>query len=158
MGRFVKGQVPWNKGIKCPRFTPEELKAKEQAYYQNRKDIADAQHKKWRKANPEKMNEYFKKYKQKHKARVNATNAKRHADKLKRTPSWLTKDDLWLIKEAYELAALRTKMFGFKWHVDHIVPLKGKRVSGLHIINNLQVIPGIENMKKNNIFEGCEVE
>lgn len=81
--------------------------------------------------------------------KYNAT-AKRRAARIKRTPKWLTKDDLWLIKQAYELAALRTKQFGFKWHVDHIIPLQGKLVSGLHVIENLQVIPGTENIKKYN--------
>ena len=59
---------------------------------------------------------------------------------------------MWLIKEVYELAQLRTKLFGFSWHVDHIIPLKGKLVSGLHVIENLQVIPGIENIIKKNSY------
>ena len=75
--------------------------------------------------------------------------------KLQRTPSWLSKDDLWMIKEIYELAALRTKMSGFLWHVDHIIPIRGKNVSGLHVPSNLQVIPWIENVKKCNKFDGA---
>jgi hypothetical protein len=35
----------------------------------------------------------------------------------------LTEDDYWMIEQAYELATLRTKMFGFKWEVDHILPV-----------------------------------
>lgn len=70
-----------------------------------------------------------------------------------RTPLWLTEDDKWLIEQAYELAAIRTKMFGFMWHVDHILPLNGKKVSGLHVATNLQVVPWIDNLKKHNKFE-----
>ena len=79
-------------------------------------------------------------------------NAKRKAAQLKRTPAWLTPDDHWMIEQTYELAAVRTKMFGFTWHVDHIIPLQGKLVSGLHTPHNLQVIPGIDNVRKSNNF------
>jgi hypothetical protein len=79
--------------------------------------------------------------------------ARRRASKLQRTPVWLTPDDHWMIEQAYELAAVRTKMFGFVWHVDHIVPLQGKLVSGLHAPNNLRVIPGAENIRKSNHFQ-----
>jgi hypothetical protein len=76
--------------------------------------------------------------------------AKRKAAQLQRTPAWLTTDDYWMIEQAYEVAAQRTKLFGFPWHVDHIIPLQGKLVSGLHTPFNLQVIPGVENIRKGN--------
>jgi hypothetical protein len=82
--------------------------------------------------------------------RVLAWCRKRQLAKKQRTPQWLTQDDHWLIEQAYELAALRSKMFGFPWHVDHVIPLNGKTVSGLHVPSNLQVIPGSENSRKGN--------
>lgn len=90
------------------------------------------------------------KWSKRNSARVLAWCRKRQLAKLQRTPAWLTQDDLWMIEQAYELAAIRTKMFGFKWHVDHIVPLQGKYVSGLHTPNNLQVITASENSRKGN--------
>ena len=73
--------------------------------------------------------------------------AKRRALKVRATPMWANE---FFISEAYHLAALRTKVTGFPWHVDHIVPLMSKIVCGLHVENNLQVIPGHVNASKSN--------
>lgn len=78
-----------------------------------------------------------------------AARVRRRADETKATPSWAVP---FFIREAYALANLRTKMFGFAWHVDHIVPLRSKLVCGLHTEANLQVIPGAINMAKSNSF------
>jgi hypothetical protein len=80
--------------------------------------------------------------------RTNAAKTKNRLERLLRVPAWLTEDDKWMIEQAYELAKIRTEMFGFQWHVDHIIPLKGKKVSGLHVPTNLQVIPWQENLRK----------
>ena len=154
MARFEKGCTPWNKGIKAPRRTEEEKKAIQKAWRDKNRELRNEKNKEWRRANPDKQKEIARKTREKNLARVYAANNKRYAEKLQRMPKWLTKDDLWIIKEAYELAALRTKMFGFKWHVDHIIPLKGKLVSGLHVPTNLQVIEGKLNIMKNNKYEG----
>lgn len=87
-----------------------------------------------------------------HKEKHCAKNAKYRASRIKRTPGWLTDDDQWMIAEIYEFAALRSKVTGIKWHVDHIVPLNGKSVSGLHVPGNLQVIPAVLNFRKHNKF------
>ena len=79
-----------------------------------------------------------------------AISAKKRATKLKRTPCWLTKKDILKIKKLYELASKKTKETGTPWHVDHIIPLRGKKVSGLHVPANLRVIPAMENLKKSN--------
>lgn len=81
-------------------------------------------------------------------ARSAAICAARHARKLNATPAWANK---FFIEEIYDLANRRTKVMGFKWHVDHIVPLKSKKVCGLHVECNLQVIPASSNLRKSNI-------
>lgn len=110
----------------------------------------------WREQNPDHAGakESKKKYANsiRGKTKKNAESGKRRASLLQRTPKWLTDDDHWIMEQAYELATLRTKMFGFSWHVDHIIPLRGKYASGLHVPTNLQVIPYIENLRKHSRF------
>lgn len=55
-------------------------------------------------------------------------------------------------REAHDLAQRRTRIFGFEWHVDHIVPLQSDLVCGLHNEWNLAVITGSENSKKRNFY------
>ena len=86
-------------------------------------------------------------YKKNNRAQVTAIQARRNAAKLRATPSWANR---FFIEEAYRLAELRTKMLGYPWHVDHIVPLQSKLVCGLHVEHNLRVIPGVENIRKSN--------
>lgn len=81
-------------------------------------------------------------------------SANRRATKLQRTPSWLTEEDHWMFEEIYSLTKLREKLTGVKWHVDHILPLQGKLVSGLHVPMNLQVITATENLSKGNTYIG----
>lgn len=110
------------------RMTPEQIAERREAY------------KRWAAANPHK---------------VAAHAAKRRASLQQRTPAWLTDDDHWMIEQAYDIAAKRTEVTGIEWHVDHKIPLKGRRVSGLHVPMNLQVIPAIVNMRKHNIWEAA---
>ena len=79
--------------------------------------------------------------------------AKRHAAKLQRTPKWLTPFDLLKIKCLYQVAAMRSRESGQRWQVDHIIPLQGEFVSGLHVPNNLRVITATENTQKSNHYE-----
>lgn len=132
-----------------PGARTKEAKAYREKYPEKAREKAL----KWKRANPEKAAQVSKKTRQKNRSRVIANKAIYRATKYSRTPNWLTEDDRWMIREIYALAVLRTKMLGFPWHVDHIIPLRGKNVCGLHVPRNLQVIPGVENTRKNNKFE-----
>jgi hypothetical protein len=109
--------------------------------------------KEWRSKNAEYTYQYAKQYRQDNKAFINFLSQNRKLAMMQRTPLWLGTEEMWMIEEAYQLAALRTKLFGFAWHVDHVIPLRGKKVSGLHTPQNLSVIPGVFNMQKTNKFE-----
>lgn len=107
----------------------------------------------WREANRERINQYGREYRGQRKEHYNFLCQKRKIDLMNRTPKWLTDDDIWLMEQAYELAGLRQQTTGIEWHVDHILPLRGKKVSGLHVPINLRVIPRAENQRKTNKFE-----
>lgn len=70
--------------------------------------------------------------------------------KLHASPPWLTEQDYKDIQTEYSLAQWTSSVMNTPYHVDHIVPLKGKKVCGLHVPWNLQVIPAILNIKKGN--------
>lgn len=62
------------------------------------------------------------------------------------TPLWA---NLERIQEIYGICIEQNKAAGrAAFHVDHIIPLRGKYVSGLHVETNLRVIPAAENLKK----------
>lgn len=102
--------------------------------------------------NKEEIHSRHKKYAIDKKELFSSKSAKYRAAKLQRTPKWLTDEDDWMFKEIYSLAKLREELTGAKWHVDHIIPLQGELVCGLHVPINLQVITATENLNKSNKY------
>lgn len=102
---------------------------------------------------PDKIKALKKEYAQRNKAVINAAVARRKAARLQRTPKWLTEFDKLKIKCIYSIAAMLTRENNEPWHVDHIIPLQGDLVSGLHVPSNLQVMRGVENVRKYKKFE-----
>jgi type III secretory pathway component EscR len=128
----------------------EKMREYAKAYKAQNKELIAERTKVYLQQNSEKRKATMQSYRQKNK-NVEAENVRRRQAKLlQRTPEWLTVDDIWMMREAYSLAQLRTKMFGFVWHVDHVLPLRGKTVSGLHVPQNLQVISWADNLSKAN--------
>lgn len=78
-----------------------------------------------------------------------AKSARRRAAELRATPIWA---DQARITRAYELAASIRVEHGIDCHVDHIIPLQGRNVCGLHVHDNLQIISSKANRAKSNKF------
>jgi hypothetical protein len=129
------------------------IAAQKAEWKQANKERVAAKDKAYAEANPDKKIKARKKWLANNPGKDTAAKALNAQKRKQRIPTWLSDEDKWVVEQAYELAALRTKMFGFKWHVDHIIPLNGKNVSGLHVPTNLQVVPWVENLKKHNKFE-----
>jgi len=97
----------------------------------------------WRQANPEASRAATAAWKKANPEADCAQVAKRRASQLQRTPPWA---DLSAIKAIYLSCPS-------DHHVDHIVPLQGHTVCGLHVHYNLQHLPARENTRKGNHFE-----
>ena len=84
------------------------------------------------------------------KARAKREAALRKRRNRKATPKWLTKEHKQQIVNMYELMRDCRAVTGEDYHVDHIVPIRGENICGLHVPWNLQVLPAYLNIKKSN--------
>ena len=113
----------------------EEIRAKQADYRAANYEQILASNTRWRKENPVK-------------AQMNCVNYRYR--KHKAMPPWLTKEDKANITAVYAECKRTTEETGVVHHVDHIIPINGKTVSGLHVAWNLQVVPASYNLSKKN--------
>ena len=125
----------------------EEHRARNRAWGIANRAKCIEHNKQWVSKNPEKVARAQRNWSLAHPEKRAAISAERRARKLKATPKWANQ---FIIAEIYDLSKRRTKITGLKWNVDHIIPLQGKLVCGLHVPENMQVILAIENRKKSN--------
>lgn len=98
------------------------------------RDAVKAMKRNWDLSNPEKKREH---------------DAKRRAARLRQIPVWVNNG---AVSRIYAQARLAEAVTGWPHHVDHIVPLQGENVCGLHVESNLQILPYDENLSKGNRF------
>ena len=153
--REVKGtciecrKVEWAAANDRRKGQPKSEAAKEagRRYYKNNKELVKARalarppevireyRQKWQKNNTEKRNLGNAVYKRRHRCA---------------TPRWLTEEQRNQIKQVYFQARTMTELTGTKYVVDHIVPIRGKNVCGLHVPWNLEVMTHEANCRKSN--------
>lgn len=117
---------------------------------------------------PDKCREASKKYrtrnKEKERARYTRYNkenphvraslaASRRAGLKSATPVWLSDAQKQNIKDIYLSAKTMSEKFSTEYHVDHIVPLNGLEICGLHVPWNLQILEKSLNKAKSNSYD-----
>jgi len=118
----------------------EKLKAQDKALYESKREERIAKQKLYYSLNKDSVKIYKQKYRATNKAKLNYQSALYRANRLKATPPWA---DLKAIRAFYKKCPVG-------YEVDHIVPLKGKNVRGLHLLHNLQYLTISENRSKGN--------
>jgi hypothetical protein len=119
-------------------------------YRDSNKKLITENKKTWQEENKEWMSSYWTDWSNKNKHIRCANEAKYRAAKLNATPKWLTINDHNKIEAIYGLASTLQRLTGIKFQVDHIIPLQGKEVRGLHVPWNLQILTKYENISKGN--------
>lgn len=146
-------KVEWEKGNQTRaeyfrQYNQSEAgqKAKREYYERNREAVvARAQ------ARPDAAkNAYKQKYKEANPDMYREMVSLRRRRFRQATPNWLTAAQRMEIRLKYRLAIEMSRATGTRYAVDHIIPLQGEEVCGLHVPWNLQVIPQTENLKKSN--------
>jgi hypothetical protein len=146
-------KVEWAQG--------NEARAEYFREYNRREDVKDRKNE-WYQENKEQViqaaatrpaqvkREYRNAWKETHKVQIRADTKARRRKHRDATPSWLTRKQKSEIRQVYQIAITMTQTTGEQYVVDHIVPLRGTDVCGLHVPWNLRVITQEENLVKSN--------
>lgn len=149
--RYRDGRVTWCRECtseyrkKHYRKNVSRVKELSKSYYQSNKDTYLKQHADYRDNNREKMRQITADWAKENKGRCNAKSRQYQLSKKNRCPKWLTEIDKEKIRLMYENCPEG-------YEVDHIYPLQGKNVSGLHVPDNLQYLSIEQNRKKSNKY------
>lgn len=151
------------------REHPDAVREVKRRWYLKNRDRIREKHAAYSAANRDRDAPYQREWRETNRDRIKARKTERYKDpvvrgaareraadhrvrRFQRTPCWLTTEDKQKIRAIYAEAARLTCETGEPWHVDHIIPLQGRTVSGLHVPTNLQVLRGEENIRKFNRF------
>jgi len=125
----------------------DKILTRQKEYYTTNKDAIRAKqneyHKRYYQENKERIAIYKAEYHQNNKGLRRGYSAAYRARKLNATPSW---SEAEAIREFY-----LNKPVGFE--VDHIIPIKGVNICGLHVISNLQYLTIEDNRRKGNKYD-----
>lgn len=128
----------------------EKHRAKNKKYAKENPDKVKAYSAQYYKDNSETINQRAKEWREENRGWANSLKTISKPRYKRAMPIWADRD---AINQFYIEAAELTDLTGIQFQVDHIIPIKGKNVCGLHVETNLQVLVWIDNTRKHNSFE-----
>lgn len=134
----------------------EQILAQKKKYHRDNAEEICEKKRKYRQS-PE-VREYYRQYNRDYHPEYYSNNKHRYIErfvarrelKRKAMPEWADRKAIAVI---YKEARRLTKATGMQHEVDHIIPLQGKTVCGLHVESNLQILTAEENRTKSNNFD-----
>lgn len=121
-------------------------------YYSENKEVEYLRKELWYKNNPDKKVEHRKRYRLSNLTAIRESERLKNLERRTRVPNWLTREQRQEILNIYNLRDEVIMLTGDKYHVDHIVPLQGELICGLHVPWNLQILPAECNLSKGKSF------
>lgn len=126
------------------------LKQQNRSMYAANLDDARKRNRDYYAANKQKENTRVTQWIKKNPAMSNLYSAARRSRCRTGTPPWLSAEQRQEMINAYAFARAWSAATGVAHDVDHVVPLRGKQVCGLHVPWNLRIVSASENRKKSN--------
>lgn len=125
------------------KANPEKCLASQRASYERHRAKRLAEARAWKRKNADKVRSRTLEWRDRNRNKVRALNAQRKQIIKQRTPVWADKKAI--------IDFYKNRPYGYE--IDHILPLRGDRVSGLHVLENLQYLPSKDNHVKNKHYE-----
>lgn len=126
----------------------ERITRSNKQYREINRERVRASQRSYKERNYDKVLKSSRDYRERNKPRYAKYRSDRRGVEARATPSWLTQEQHKLMELMWGLRELKSFLTGVEYEVDHIVPLNGGTVCGLHVPWNLQILPKTENRKK----------
>jgi hypothetical protein len=131
---------------------PDAIRERSKTYHEQNREARSKAMREWYAKNKDRMRELNREWVGNNKVRLYARMAARRAKHKRAIPKWLSASDFRNIEAIYQQARDTSSLTGVPHHVDHVLPLNGEYVSGLHVPENLRVVSAVENARKKNRF------